>query len=150
MIDQIPIEFITMSASTVGGFLMKAKALESERLHAERSYMIDAFKTRLAEGSTSANAAADRVTDRFGKWTRRSIAWALVLGVLLLMFFPGFFGAPAIVQTVKESSGFLFGLFPSTSKVEFHELNGFVHSPAVMLGFGHVVAFYFGQAAAKP
>ncbi|MEM1223699.1 MAG: hypothetical protein AAGH40_13170, partial [Verrucomicrobiota bacterium] len=80
----------------------------------------------------------------------RVIAFALVFGFILLCFFPGIFDSPAIVQTVKESKGFFFGLFPGGTKTEFHELNGFVHSPGLITGFGHVVAFYFGQAAAKP
>jgi hypothetical protein len=150
VIEQIPVEFITMSAAGIGGFLMKAKALDNERRHAQQMQAIDALKARLSLGMESANAAGSRIGDSFGRWTRRTIAWALVLGVLLLCFFPGFFGAPAIVQTVKESSGFLFGLFPGGTKTEFHELNGFIHSPAVLLGFGHIIAFYFGQAAAKP
>lgn len=150
MLDQIPHEALTMGAAAVGGFLMKAKALDIESRKQEHLHAIDAFKVGMGASNDSANSAAGRIGDSWGKMTRRFIAWGLVLGVMLLAFFPGFFDAPAIVQTVKESDGWLFGLFGGGSKVEFHELNGFIHSPVILTGFAHVVAFYFGQAAAKP
>lgn len=150
MIELLQNPALTLAAASVGGWAMKLVAINQQRKQEERIHTLEAFKIGMGESTGSADAAESRAGDNWGKTTRRFIAWALVLLVAALVLLPGFTDSPAIVQTVKESGGFLWGLFPGSSKAEFHELKGFIHSPAVLAGFAHVVAFYFGQAAAKP
>ena len=150
MIELLTNPAITMGASAVAGFFMKLHALDKERRQEERLYTLEAFKVGMGEASGSANEASNRVGDSWGKMTRRVIAWALVVAVIALVFVPGLLDKPSVIQTVKESGGFLFGLFPERTRTEFVSVQGFVHMPALLVGFGHVVAFYFGQAAARP
>lgn len=141
---------ITMAVSAVAGFLMKLKALDNERRQQERLHTLEAFKVGMAQSTASADAAAQRANDKSGKWNRRFITVLLVSAVVALVFVPGLLDKPSVIQTAKQTGGWLFGLFPERTKTEFVSVQGFVHMPALLVGFGHVVAFYFGQAAAKP
>lgn len=138
-----------MAVSAVAGYLMKLKALDNARRQEERLYALDALKTRLTYGDESADKAGERANDQWGKMTRRVIAWSLVLAVIGLVFVPGLLDKPSVIETVRESGGWFFGLFPERTKTEFVSVQGFVHMPALLIGFGHVVAFFFGQGAAK-
>ena len=150
MIDALLSPPATMAISAVVGFFMKLKALDNARRQEERLFALDALKTRLNAGANSANAAQERSGDKWGKMTRRVIAWALVGAVIALVFVPGLLDKPSVIQTVKESGGFLFGLFPDRTRTEFVSVQGFVHMPTLLTGFAHIIAFYFGQAAARP
>lgn len=150
MIELLANPAITMGVSAVAGFFMKLHALNKERQQEERLYTLEAFKVGMGESTRSANHAAARISDSYGKSSRRFIAFALVVAVIALVFVPGFIDKPSVIETVKESGGWLFGLFPEHTKTEFISVQGFVHMPALLVGFGHVVAFYFGQGAAKP
>ena len=149
MIELLSNPTLTMAISAVAGYLMKLKALDNARRQEERLYALDALKTRLTYGDLSADKAANRANDSWGKMTRRVIAWMLVAAVIALVFVPGLLDKPSVIETVKESGGWLFGLFPERTSTEFVSVEGFVHMPAVLVGFGHVVAFFFGQGAAK-
>lgn len=149
MIELLQQPAITMPVAAVGGWIMKMKAAErADRLERDR-FQLQALIASMGKQIESADAAAARNNSEMGKWTARIIGFFLVLAVVLLCYFPGFFPAPAIVETVRESRGFFFGLFPGSTRTEFHELNGFIHAKELWVGFGHVVAFYFGQRAAK-
>jgi len=150
VIEVISNPTVTMAVSAVAGFLMKLKALDNERQQQERIDTIDAFKVAMTGATNSANAAAKRSGDSWGKTTRRFIAWGLCLAVVALVFTPGLLDKPSVVQTAKETGGWVFGLFPSRTNTEFVSVEGFLHMPALLTAFGHVVAFYFGQGAAKP
>lgn len=150
MIELLTNPAITLPFTALGGWAMKLIAIGQDRRQQERIHTLDAFKAAMGESITQADAAAARSGDTWGKLTRRGIAWSLVVLVALLCLLPGFTMAPAIVQTVSTSSGFLWGLFGGGSSTEFHELRGFIHSPAVLSGFAHIIVFYFGQGAAKP
>ena len=149
MIELLANPTLTMAISAVAGYLMKLKALDNARRQEERLYALDALKTRLTYGSDSADRASERANDSWGKMTRRGIAWMLVTAVIALVFVPGLLDKPSVIETVRESGGWLFGLFPDRTKTEFVSVQGFVHMPALLVGFGHVVAFFFGQGAAK-
>lgn len=138
-----------MAASGLGGFLMKLKAIDNERLQQERVHMIKAFETRMGASTYSANEASDRV-GAFGKLTRRVIAFGLLSAVVALPFIAALLGLPTVIETTKESSGFLFGLLGGGTKTELQSVVGYLHTETVLIGFAHVVAFYFGQGAAKP
>ena len=150
MIDVISNPTVTMAISAVAGFLMKLKALDNERRQQERLQTLEAFKVGMSESTASADAAAARTPSNYGRASRRFIAFALVAAVIALVFVPGLLDKPSVIQTTKEVGGWLFGLFPGQTKTEFVSVQGFVHMPALLIGFGHVIAFYFGQAAAKP
>lgn len=150
MIELITNPTITMAVSAVAGFLMKLKALDNERRQEERLHTLEAFKVGMQGSTASADAAAKRAGDRYGKSSRRFIAFALVLAVIGLVFLPALVDKPSVIQTAKETGGWLFGLFPERTRTEFVSVQGFVHMPALLIAFGHVIAFYFGQAAAKP
>jgi hypothetical protein len=149
MIELLTNPTVTMAVSAVAGYLMKLKALDNARRQEERLYTLDALKTRIDYGTKSADAASARANDKYGKATRRFIAFALVIAVIALVFVPGLLDKPSVIETVKESGGWLFGLFPERTNTEFVSVQGFVHMPALLVGFGHVVAFFFGQGAAK-
>jgi len=142
-------EVFTMAVSGVGGFLMKLKALDNERLQQERLHMLKAFETRMGASLESTNAAAKRV-GAFGKMTRRVIAFGLLLAVVALPILAPILGIPTVIETTKESGGFLFGLFGDGTKTQLKTVIGYLHSETVLVGFAHVVAFYFGQGAARP
>ncbi len=150
MLELIPVEFITMSAAAVGGWAMKMKALDNERRHKEHVNALESFVKASTYNSKSADAAGERVSSSAGKIARRIIAYVLVLAVVTLPFVAALLDIPTVVQTTKESGGFLWGLFGSETKQQFVSLIGYFYSPAVLTGFGHVIAFYFGQGAAKP
>jgi len=149
MIEQIPVEFITMAVSGLGGFFMKLKALDNERLQQERLHMLKAFEARMTASSVSSNNAANRVSS-FGKFTRRVIAFGLLTAVVALPFVAPILEIPTVIETTKQSGGFLFGLFGEGTRTELKAVIGYLHSETVLLGFAHVIAFYFGQGAAKP
>lgn len=149
MIEQIPVEFITMSVSAVGGFLMKLKALDNERRQQEHIRTIEAFEKRMSYGTESVNAAGKRV-EGFGKVTRRVLAFGLLLAVVALPFTAPLLDVPTVIETTKQSGGFLFGLFGEGTKTELQTVVGYLHTETVLVGFAHVIAFYFGQGAAKP
>lgn len=150
MIELLTNPAVTMGASAVAGFLMKLHALNRERLQEERLHTLEAFKVGMSQSTASADAAAKRVSSAAGKATRRIVAIILVLAVVALVFVPGLLDKPSVIQTAKESGGWLFGLFPERTKTEFVSVQGFVHMPALLIGFGHVISFLFGQGAAKP
>jgi len=149
MIELLTNPAVTMGVSAVAGFIMKLKALENARRAEERLYTLDAFKVGMSESMESADRAVDRV-GAAGKVTRRWIALLLIAAVISLVFLPGLLDKPSVIETVKESGGWLFGLFPERTRTEFVSVQGFVHMPTLLVGFGHVIAFYFGQGAAKP
>lgn len=150
MIEALTNPTVTMAISAVAGFLMKLKALENARQQEERLHTLKAFETAMQRSTESANAASERVSSAYGKATRRGIAWLLVVAVIALVFVPGLLDKPSVIPTIKETGGWLFGLFPKGSKTTYETVQGFVHMPALLVAFGHVIAFYFGQAAAKP
>ena len=150
MIELLTNPAVTMGASAIAGFFMKLHALNRERQQEERLYTLEAFKVGMRESSGSANDAASRVSSKYGKATRRVIAFALVVAVIALVFVPGLLDKPSVIEVAKESGGWLFGLFPERTRTEFVSVQGFVHMPTLLVGFGHVVAFYFGQGAARP
>lgn len=147
MLELLANPALTMSAAAVGGWFMKMKAAERENRATQHAQFVDALILTTGKSIESADAAAQRSTG--GRAVAQFIACTLILGGLGLCFFPGWFEAPAIVETVKESKGFLFGLIGGGTRTEFHELNGFVHAQELWAGFGHIIAFYFGQRAAK-
>jgi len=138
-----------MGVSAVAGFIMKLKALEAARQSEERLYTLDAFKVGMGETMEASDRASKR-DGSTGKATRRLVALILVGAVVALVFVPGFLDKPSVIETVKTSGGFLFGLIPERTRTEFVSVQGFVHMPTLLVGFGHVIAFYFGQGAAKP
>jgi len=140
---------VSMGIAAIAGFFMKAKALDAARLQEERLYNIEAYKVGMSRSNSSANAASER-DGATGKATRRLVALILIGAVVALVFLPGLLDKPSVIETVKTSGGWLFGLFPDRTKTEFISVQGFVHMPALLVGFGHVIAFYFGQGAAKP
>jgi hypothetical protein len=149
MLEQLPMEFVTMAVSGLGGFMMKLKALDNERLKEERIHTIKAFETRMKASKESADAASSRIGS-FGKLTRRIIAFGLLFAVVALPFVAPLLNVPTVIETSKESGSFLFGLLGGGTKTELQTVVGYLHSETVLVGFGHVVAFYFGQGAAKP
>lgn len=111
--------------------------------------MIEAFEKRMSYSTESANAAGKRV-EGFGKVTRRTIAFGLLLAVVALPFLAPLLEVPTVIETTKQTGGFLFGLFGEGTQTELQTVVGYLHTETVLVGFAHVVAFYFGQGAAKP
>lgn len=134
---------ITGVAGAAMGYVMKLKAQELK----DRT---DVFKMALQtrqEASKFADKAAKR-DGSVGKATRRLIVLLVVAMFGSLVFVP-FFDVPVVVESVKTSPKFLWGLFGGNERVVYETVKGFFLPPEVRSALGLVIGFYFGQGAAK-
>ena len=134
---------MTMGASAIGGFLMKQQAEARKERHAEHMRAIEGF--RFLEDSR------ERAAGVSGKWIRRFLVASIVFAVILAPFVVAVFTeAATVVQYTEQTGGWLWGLFgPGRERVRFEALGGYLLTPETRHGLLAVVAFYFGQAAAK-
>ena len=132
-----------MGASAIGGFLMKQIAEARKERHAEH--------LRAMEGFASTEASMKRAASLPGQWIRRflvaSIVFAVILGPFLLVVFTD---TATVVQYTERTGGWLWGLFgPGREKTVFQDLHGYLITPETRHALLAIIAFYFGQAAAK-
>lgn len=144
MFSAIPIEVLTMGASALGGFIMKQQAEARKERHEERKWAL-----KQHESAEQSRERAAGLTG--GKWIRRILVGAFVLGVIFLPFALAFFqDIPVVVQYSETSGGWLWGLFgPEYKEQVFETVHGFWISPEVRHGVMAIIGFYFGQGAAK-
>ena len=143
MLTDLPVELITMGASAIGGFLMKQQAEARKERHAEHM--------RAMEGITMAENSRMRAANIPGKWIRRFLVASIVFAVILAPFLlTAFSDASTVVQFSETRGGWLWGLFgPAKEKVHFQPLDGYLVAPETRHALLAIIAFYFGQAAAK-
>jgi len=133
--------------SAVGGFIMKSKSVESERRYKLAEIREKAYASSISLQIESADAAAARVGD-FGKVTRRTIGLWIVFSFVGILALAAYLNVPTVVESTKESNGFL-GLIGGGSKKVYTEVTGFFLAPEYRVAFLSIVSFYFGQAAGK-
>jgi hypothetical protein len=143
MLTDLPVELITMGASAIGGFLMKQQGEGRKERHAEHMRAIEGFRFLEESRSRAANVP--------GKWIRRFLVASIVFAVILAPFLlVAFSDATTIVQFTETRGGWLWGLFgPAREKIQFQSLDGYLISPETRQALLAIIAFYFGQAAAK-
>mgnify|MGYP001412523612 CR=1 FL=1 len=136
-------ELITMSASALGGFLMKQIAEARKERHAEHM--------RAIEKVHALEASRERAAGVAGKWIRRLLVVAIVFAVIVAPFLTAVLtDAPTVVQYTEPKGGFLWGLFGSTrERIRFATVDGYLLTPETRQALLAIIAFYFGQGAAK-
>ena len=132
-----------MGASAIGGFLMKQQAEGRKERHAEHLRAIEGF--RFLEESRGRAAGVP------GKWIRRFLVASIVFAVILAPFLVAVFSeAATVVQYTESRGGWLWGLFgPGRERMRFEPITGYLLTAETRHALLAVVAFYFGQAAAK-
>ena len=132
-----------MGASAIGGFLMKQQAEDRKERHAEH--------LRALEGVNSLEDSRVRAAENPGKWIRRFLVGAIVFAVILGPFLITVYtDAATVVQVTESRGGWLWGLFgPAKEKIRFEAIQGYLIAPETRQALLAIIAFYFGQAAAK-
>lgn len=143
MLANIPVELITMGVSALGGFIMKQQAEARKERHEEHLRAIARHETAEASRVRAANVA--------GKWIRRFLVSSVVFAVILAPFIIAVFtDATTVIQYTERSGGWLWGLFgPEYDDNQFQEIKGYLMTSETRHGLLAVIAFYFGQGAAK-
>ena len=133
-------DLLTLGVSAAAGFYMKHKGEERKERHAEH--------IRASERRHLSEASRVRAASVAGQWIRRGLVAAIVFAVILGPFIVTVFtDAATVLQYSERSGGGFFGLFgPARETVRFHAVEGLLVTPETLLA---VVAFYFGQGAAK-
>jgi hypothetical protein len=138
-------EVVTTLGGAASGFVMKAAAVRAQREADLMKHMVTAMNA----SSDSANEAVKRVSVDAGRLTRRVIVFAILFGVILMPFLSPLLGMTVVVEIIEKSEGFLFGLIGGGEKHVFHEVDGVIMIPELRQALLAIIAFYFGQAAAK-
>lgn len=122
---------------------MKQQAEARKERHAEHLRAIEGF--RFLEESRGRAAGVP------GKWIRRFLVASIVFAVILAPFIVAVFSeAATVVQYTEKTGGWLWGLLgPGRERVQFEAVTGYLLTPETRHGLLAVVAFYFGQGAAK-
>lgn len=143
MISQAPIELLTMGASALGGFLMKQHAEARKERHLEHLRALDRHQSAESSHARAATVA--------GKWVRRFLVGSIVFAVILAPFLTAILpDTSTVVQYTERTGGWLWGLFgPGRERTRFEPIDGYLLTPETRHGLLAVVAFYFGQGAAK-
>ena len=136
-------DLLTMGVSAAAGFFMKQKAEERKERHAEHM--------RASERRKLSEASRVRAAGVAGQWIRRGLVAAIVFAVILAPFIVTVFtDAATVLQYSEQTGGRFFGLFgPAREAVRFQAIEGLLIAPESRQALLAVVAFYFGQGAAK-
>jgi hypothetical protein len=137
-------EVINLLVGSIVGFAFKFMSKTAENRHTQMMAAIDAKKA--ADDST--DKAALRVSDDFGKRTRRRLMYMFVFGGILAPFVFATVNIPVIVEIVKEVPVF-FGLGGTKTVTTFYEIHGYYLSNEIKQAIIAISGFYFGQGAAK-
>ena len=135
---------ITLGGS-VAGYVMKLISLRSQQQH---DLFLQALKLKEASDA-SMNQAIQRVGADAGKFVRRLIVMCVLFGVIFLPMLAPLFGVPLVVEGRTEDTSFLFGLIEVEGTKIFEEVHGILLIPELRQCFLALVAFYFGQGAAR-
>lgn len=119
----IPLEILSMIASTLGGFYLTFKGAEAERLHEERTYRSEATREARADSN--------------GVWVRRFIVVVMMALLAYIVVAPSLMDANAVI--VSE------GWFFTTTT----EVKGIVYDDTIRMIITSIIGFYFGGAAAS-
>ena len=132
----MPMEIITMLASTLGSAFLRMYADSRADLAEERKARAGAMEAARNFQTPSAN------------WTRRFITIAF-LGMAYIILFAPLFGLPTVVP-VEVEEGFKFLFFDFTTTIVKHVvLEGMVVPQYLPHAIMAVVGFYFGNSITK-
>lgn len=122
---------------------MRKAAEERKERHVERLAALDRHQTAEASRQRAATAA--------GPWIRRLLVLSMVFAVVLAPFVVAVFTDQATIFQYSEAPRGLFGkLFAGTAeRVHFEPLKGYVLTAETRQSLLAIIAFYFGQGAAK-
>ncbi len=142
----IPMEIASLVGGAASGFLMKAWAIAQENRQKQFEMFIGAIKAK----DDSMDKAVQRVpNDKAGNWIRRTIVIAILFGVILAPFVLAILDKPMVVEVETPVKDWFFGLFSSGGKRVFYYINAYLLSAEMRSSLIALVAFYFGQGAAK-
>ena len=147
ILSQIPMELWTGVASGAMSFFaslmaMKAKAkAEQQRMLLERHQAHEASMAR-AESGTAANQKEKR-------FTRRTIAIAAVLSILVVPVLAGMFGVSVTTGWTELSGGFWPFTGPQSHMIWHQVHGGIVITPLHTHVLMAIVGFYFGSSVAE-
>ena len=136
-----PIELITMLGSGLFSGLMTMWA-QSQKAKAEQF-------DRLIGGLTKQydNQVTQLKADPGFSFTRRVIAFIIVLGAMLAIFLPSLVGVPTLIELTSSSEG-LFGLFSDTTTT-YETVDAFVTPEWLKHAMLSIVGLYFGNSIVK-
>ena len=139
------LEIATTLGGATTGFLMKMAAIKSQ----QSADLMKTMVTGMQANTKSADAAVNRVSIDAGRFTRRIIVFSVLFSVILMPFLAPLFGMDLIVEGVDKTEGFLFGLIGAGEEQVFTPIKGVLLIPELRQALLAIIAFYFGQAAAK-
>lgn len=138
----IPLEVISMLASTILGGYMKMKADQREDEH-HRNMMT----LKLMQASEKSTRGARQLQTQSAKWARKFIVVTLMAMAAFILVAPALFNEPTNVL-YDVTHGFKLWLFDFTWKSqEWKTLTGIVTPDWLPYAIMNVLGFYFGTAA---
>jgi len=140
----LPIEAVSMLASTLMGGLMKLWGNNRADLAEERKW-----QGKTAEQIEATIQAARAYSNPSAAWVRRFIVvLCLILGAAIVLLAPL---TDQVTQVpIEVQKGFKFLFFDFTKTVtEYKELTGYVTPKWLPVAIMNIVGFYFGSAAMR-
>ena len=140
----LPMEVISMLASTMLGAYMKMKAQEQADKADQHRMMLENIKA-----SERSRSAARKMDTPSVSWTRRFIVICLMTFAGLILIMPVIFALPTNVL-LEYTEGFSFLFFDFTTEVKkWIPLHGVVTPDWLPYAIMNILGFYFGTAAAQ-
>jgi len=138
----IPLEVISMLASTMLGGYMKMKADAREDEHARNMMTL-----KLLNFEEKATKGARALQTKSAKWARKFIVVTLMALAAFILIAPVLWVTPTNVLS-EVTHGFKVWLFDFTwTSMEWKELTGIVTPEWLPYAIMNVIGFYFGTAA---
>lgn len=140
----IPMELITLLASTVLGAILKLWAKKMDNAKAQHDMMLQAFAAQSAERQQIRESTSERF-----QWTRRFIAVSAVLSIIVLPKMAAIW-MPDIAVTVgwTEITGGFWPLIGEGRKLVWHVAQGLVITPLDTHLVSAIAGLYFGGSLA--
>ena len=137
----LPIELLTMLGSSLFSGIMTLYAQKSKD---EADFRMHALKSREQQYS---NQIEQMKVDKGFSFTRRALAFIIVVGAMLAIFLPSLLNIPTVIELTSSSEG-LFGLIKDTTTT-FTTIDGFVTPEWIKHAMLSIVGLYFGNAMVK-
>jgi len=115
-----------------------------------QTMLLSALKIRTRLYDASADRASKRDAEA-GRWLRRAIyfgcAFTIIVAPFLFAFFPDI---PVEVESREVIGGWLWGLLPEWTSVDYHCVRGFYLPDSIQTAFvSYLIPFYLGRGAAR-
>jgi hypothetical protein len=139
----LPLEVISMLASTIMGAYMKMKAQDQADKADQHRMMLERGKA-----TERSRNSARRYDNPSAAWTRRFIVICLMTFAGLILILPVMFNLPTNVL-LEYTEGFKFLFFDFTTDIKkWVPLTGVVTPDWLPYAIMNILGFYFGSAAA--